>query len=283
MKNLLWMFILLWPVGGWGAHLMMVPPAVNAGEVAWIRWEGPELSVGAVRFDDRVIPLQKRGERWEALFGVDVDTEPGTYPMYVVASLPTGHSYNLRVDLTVRGVQRPVERLTLPEGMVTPKSPEVLERIANEHKLLTALWDDWSGPLQAGTFSRPVDEPVSSVFGKRRILNGVKKTMHSGTDFRSPAGTPIRSPGAGRVVLVTDLFYTGLTVIVDHGGGLFSLMAHLSESQVAVGDTVKEGTPLGRVGSSGRSTGPHLHWTVRIQGNRVDPLSVVKAFAGESP
>lgn len=283
MRRFLFVWFLFWPAWGWAAHLTIVPPAVNAGEAAWVRWAGPELSVGAVRFEDKVIPLQKRNGRWEALFGVDVDVEPGTYPLYVVASLPNGQSYNLRVDLTVLGVERPLEKLNLPETMVTPKSSEVLERIDREYKLLKALWQVWSGPLKGREFLRPVDAPVSSVFGKRRILNGVKKTMHSGTDFRSPAGTVVASPGNGKVVLVTDLFYTGLTVIVDHGGGLYSLMAHLSESSVAVGDEVTTGSPLGRVGSSGRSTGPHLHWTVRLNGSRIDPLSVVRVFAGETP
>lgn len=284
MKALLsiWLLIVL-AVPVFGASLMVVPPAVKAGEVAWVRWEGPELSSASVRFRDRVIPLQEREGRWEALFGVDVDTDPGTYPLQVVSTARNGQTYELRVDLTVLGVERPVERLTLPEAMVTPKAPKVLERIARENKLLGAIWEKWSGPLQARAFAPPVANPVSSVFGKRRVLNGIKKSAHSGTDFRSPLGTLVKNPAAGRVVLVADLYYTGTTVVVDHGGGLYSLMAHLSETLVKSGDRVAAGVPLGKVGSTGRSTGPHLHWTVKLNGERVDPLSVVRAFRPESP
>lgn len=282
MRLFFLIFLLLCPGMVFGANLMIVPSVVNAGEVAWARWDGPELSVAAIRFDGGIIPMTERNGQWEALFGVDVDMVPGTYPLRLIASSASGHSYNLRVDLTVRGVERPLEHLTLPKGMVTPKAPEVVERIAKEHKLLKSIWDRWTGPLKPNQFLRPVSDPVNSVFGKRRILNGVKKSRHSGTDFRSPAGTLVKSPAEGEVVLAADLFYTGKTVIVDHGGGLYSLMAHLQESLVKVGDTVEPGLPLGRVGSTGRSTGPHLHWTVKLHGKRVDPLSLVKLFAGKS-
>jgi len=275
--------VIVTAIPAFGASLMVVPPAVKSGEVAWVRWEGPELHSAAVRFRERVIPLQERDGRWEALFGVDVDTEPGTYPLQVTSKARNGQTYQLRVDLTVLGVERPVERLTLPAAMVTPKDPKVLERIASENKLLSAIWEDWSGPLKDRVFDLPVTNPVSSVFGKRRILNGIKKSAHSGTDFRSPLGTPVKSPAAGRVALVADLYYTGTTVVVDHGGGLYSLMAHLSAALVKVGDEVTAGAPLGKVGSTGRSTGPHLHWTVKLNGDRVDPLTVVRAFKPESP
>jgi len=283
MRFLLLGLFMFLPFSGYGAELMIIPRIVNAGEVAWVRWSGPELSAAAVRFEETIVPLQKRSGRWEALFGVDVDTDPGTYPLYVYASTPSGHSYNLRVDLTVRSVKRPTEHLSLPKAMVSPQDPKILERIADEHLLLKNLWQRWSGPLRAESFTRPVSHTVSSVFGKRRILNGIPKSPHSGTDFRSPLGAHIESPARGRVVLAADLYYTGKTVIVDHGGGLYSLMAHLSASSVQVGDPVERGSVLGQVGSSGRSTGPHLHWTVKLNGVRVDPLAVVKAFATDLP
>ena len=218
MKRLLLLCLLLFPLNLSAAHLMVVPSVVRSGEVAWVRWEGPDLANAALRFQETLVPLTRHAGRWEALFGVDVETEPGTYPLHVYASTAQGHSYNLRVDLTVQGVKRPVEHLTLPPGMVTPKAPETLERIAQEHALLKGIWEVWSGPLRAETFLRPVAHPVSSVFGKHRVLNGVKKSRHSGTDFRSPSGTPVLSPAAGEVALVADLLYTGNTEI-GHGHG----------------------------------------------------------------
>ena len=283
MRVLLVLAFLLSATSSWGARLIVVPPVISAGEVAWVRWDGPALSSAMIHFHGRITPMHEQDLQWQALVGVDVETVPGTYPLYMVASTPSGHSYNLRVDVTVRGVERPVEHLRLPESMVTPKGKDLLERIAREHDRLASIWEHWSGPLGTTEFVRPVANPVSSVFGKKRILNGVKKSLHSGTDFRSPAGTVVRNPGAGVVVLVDDLYYTGKTVVVDHGGGLFSLMAHLQESLVTEGEIVEEGAPLGRVGSTGRSTGPHLHWTVKLNATRVDPLAVVKAFAAETP
>ena len=115
--------------------------------------------------------------------------------------------------------------------------------------------------------------------GSRTILNGQPRSPHSGADFNSPAGTPIKAPNAGRVVLAGDRYFTGNTVMIDHGLTMFSLFAHLSEIDVHAGDSVKAGDVVGKVGSTGRVTGPHLHWSVRLNGARVDPLSLLAALA----
>ena len=121
-------------------------------------------------------------------------------------------------------------------------------------------------------------DPANSAFGTRSILNGQPRSPHSGADFRSAAGTPIKAPNAGRVVLAGDRYFTGNTVIIDHGLGLFSLFAHLSEVSVKEGDSVQSGEVVGKVGATGRVTGPHLHWSVRLSGARVDPLSLLAAL-----
>jgi murein DD-endopeptidase MepM/ murein hydrolase activator NlpD len=108
----------------------------------------------------------------------------------------------------------------------------------------------------------------------------VPRSPHSGADFVSPEGTPIRAPNAGTIVLARDLYFSGNTVVIDHGLGLFSLVAHLSAMEVKEGETVDAGAIVGRVGATGRVTGPHLHWAVRANGARVDPLSLL-AVLGE--
>ena len=128
----------------------------------------------------------------------------------------------------------------------------------------------------------PVADPVSSIFGKRRFLNGQPRAPHSGTDFRSSRGTPVRTIAAGRTVMVSELFYTGRTVVVDHGAGLLSLYAHLSSSDLLPGQFLAAGETVGLVGSTGRSTGPHLHLTVRLHGERVDPLALIELMAQRS-
>jgi murein DD-endopeptidase MepM/ murein hydrolase activator NlpD len=125
----------------------------------------------------------------------------------------------------------------------------------------------------------PVPGVPGSNFGSRSIFNGEERAPHAGVDFRGATGTPVRAPAGGRVVLAEDLFFTGQTVVIDHGLGLYSLLAHLSRLDVAPGQAVAQGDTVGLLGATGRVTGPHLHWTVRLNGARVDPLRVVALLA----
>ena len=109
------------------------------------------------------------------------------------------------------------------------------------------------------------------------------RSAHSGGDFLSPSGTPIHAPAAGRIVLAENLYFSGNTVIIDHGAGLFSLLAHMSVVDVKTGDRVATGDVVGKVGATGRVTGPHLHWTVRANGARVDPLSLLAVLGSQKP
>jgi murein DD-endopeptidase MepM/ murein hydrolase activator NlpD len=127
-----------------------------------------------------------------------------------------------------------------------------------------------------------VPQPANSRFGTRSIFNGKPRNAHGGADFLSPAGTPIHAPNAGRVVIARDLYFSGNTVVIDHGLGLFSMLAHLSAIDVREGQMVGADQILGRVGATGRVTGPHLHWAVRANGARVDPLSLL-ALLGTAP
>jgi len=133
----------------------------------------------------------------------------------------------------------------------------------------------WNGP-----FRLPVPGEVISVFGKRSIYNGRPRSPHAGVDFRGAAGTPIHAPNTGVVVLAAGLYFSGNTVIIDHGMGLYSYLGHMSSIAVKEGDHVETGDVVGRVGSTGVATGPHLHWTVRLIRTRIDPLSVVDLLGG---
>ena len=180
--------------------------------------------------------------------------------------------------LVVKARAFATRRLTVDPDLVNPP-PEALERIARETRELERAWTTSAGVnLWDAPFVRPVKEPANSAFGTRSVYNGQARTPHGGADFASPEGTPIASPNAGRVVLAGSRYFTGGTVIIDHGLGLFSLFAHLSSIGVQVGDAVKPGTIVGNVGSTGRVTGPHLHWAVRANGARVDPLSLLSVL-----
>ena len=125
----------------------------------------------------------------------------------------------------------------------------------------------------------PVPGPPTSSYGRLTVLNGKPGSRHQGADFRAALGTPVTAPNAGIVVLASDLYFAGGTVVLDHGQGLVSLFAHLSQIGVEVGDRVQQGRQLGKAGATGRVTGPHLHWAMRLHGTSVDPLSLVVAVA----
>jgi len=229
---------------------------------------------------DREIAAYQDGDTWRAIVGVDLDVKPGTYRVTVEsggADNAARGTHNLRiVPRTFR-----TRRLTVDEGFVTP--PESVQpRIERESALLAATWQS-SAPRRLWTtaFLRPVPQAANSAFGTRSIFNGQLRNSHGGADFLSPAGAPIRSPNAGRIAVARSLYFSGNTVIVDHGLKLFSMLAHLARIDVVEGQSVNPGQRLGLVGATGRVTGPHLHWAVRAGDARVDPLSLLAVLGPE--
>ncbi len=257
-------------------ELKLVTPEVHNGEVAVLQWQGEPLSFGVARFMDKVIYLYPDVAGAIALLPVALDTSPGLYAISAALVDKKGKTISRDIKLQVTLKERPVEHLSLPERMVSPGGND-LERIRRESELLTETFSGMSDRTWT-IFKPPVEEPINSVFGKRRIMNGKPRSPHSGTDFRSPKGTPVRTISNGRIVLVDDLFYTGKTVVLDHGEGLFSLYAHLSKVLVEEGHELLVGDVLGEVGSTGRSTGAHLHLTVKLLGERIDPQSLLHLF-----
>jgi murein DD-endopeptidase MepM/ murein hydrolase activator NlpD len=212
--------------------------------------------------------------RWRALVGIDLAVKPGAHTISIAAG-PTSAPVRATHRLVVRVKQFPTRRLTVSPDYVDPPAT-VLARIEAEARQLAEMWaGSGDTPLWRGAFTAPVPERANSAFGSRSIFNGQPRSPHGGADFPSPAGTPVRAPNAGRIVLARDLYYTGQTVAVDHGLGLISLFAHLQALGVAEGASVEGGQVLGQVGSTGRVTGAHLHWTVRANGARIDPLSLL--------
>ena len=208
----------------------------------------------------------------DGLIGVDLDTKPGAYPLNIAT--PQGRVAT--VSLRILPKAFPVRRLSVPPGFVNP-APEELGRISREFKTTEGIFHSASARKWRGPFLLPVDGTPNSNFGTRSYYNGRRRSPHAGVDFVGAPGTPIRAANHGVIALAEPLYFTGNTVIVDYGGGLYSLFAHLSEFKVKSGDTVAPDTVVGLVGATGRVTGPHLHWSVRLQGARVDPLSLVAA------
>jgi murein DD-endopeptidase MepM/ murein hydrolase activator NlpD len=267
-----------------GAEWLVSTPTVYNGELAMLRWDGatpPRIMVGS--FLGKKFYSEQTSLGPVALLAVDIETPNGQVPIQLVSVGPDGAAQPQTLHLEVRQKDRGVSRITLPPEMVTPKGAALLARISAERALLAEIFANDSGPLFADLFRRPVPDKLNSPFGKKRVLNGLPRAPHSGADFKSPLGRLIRSPAKGDVVFNGDLYYTGRTVVLNHGAGLYSLYAHLSKSLCAVGQRLDPGQPLGKVGSTGRSTGAHLHWTIRLRETRIDPISVLDLFGSKIP
>jgi murein DD-endopeptidase MepM/ murein hydrolase activator NlpD len=257
--------------------------AVQPGELIVLTvipsWPADQMT--ATAFGRPLHPFKTDTGTWKVLVGVDLDTSAGKHIVTLQLPGPSGVVERTHT-LTVVPKRFPTRRLTVDTRFVEPP-PEVTARIQAEAELTARVWNTPTPQrLWAGTFVRPVSEPSNSAFGSRSVFNGQPRNSHSGADFLSPAGTPIHAPNAGRIAIARDLYYSGNSVIIDHGLGLFSFFAHLSRIDVAEGSIVKAGQVLGLVGATGRVTGPHLHWTLRAEGARVDPLSLL-AVLGEKP
>lgn len=275
------LLVCLWAGAALAGARLEVPPQVGLGEPFLVRIvsDRPFRDVTVYWLEREVRPTVKAGDGGNAaeiLLGTDVlEDEPGMREISAVL-LDGSETATLRGTVEVRPKDYPVQALTLPSKMVTPPKEE-LARIARERELNHRILDQaslrrfWALPLV-----RPVSGPVESVYGAARVLNGQKKNPHRGLDFDAAKGQPVLACATGTVVLVADQYYAGKCVIVDHGNGVQSLYYHLSEAKVREGYRVDRGEVLGLVGSTGRATGPHLHFALSVQGRLVDPLPLLE-------
>jgi hypothetical protein len=264
---------------GESIHITTAARSVQPGELVVLTAVTPDpadaVRVRAFGRDIPAFPVDAR--TWRALIGIDLDVRSGRYEAAVDARSGS-RTWHAATPLMVRHRMFSTRQLRVDPAFVNPPR-EAEERILQEAKQLEALWVASShSRLWDGAFVQPVPGSGTDRFGARSIFNGQPRSPHGGEDFPNPEGTPIAAPNAGLVVLARDLYFTGNTVVIDHGLGLFSLLAHLSVIEVAEGDRVRTGQRVGLVGSTGRVTGPHLHWAVRVAGARVDPLSLLASL-----
>ncbi|MFQ5588197.1 MAG: M23 family metallopeptidase [Nitrospiria bacterium] len=238
---------------------------------------GPGASSVAGRLKGRTIPyFEIEKGVFAALVGIDMDQPVGTLPFLTTWKLD-GKTVTREHVIDVRAAKFGVQKLTLPKKKVD-LDPPTLKRVRREKALMRVAFET-SVPekLWEGAFIAPVKGRRQGTFGRRRIINGQPRRAHTGEDISAPTGTPIVAPNHGRVVLVDDFFFNGVSVVIDHGLGLFSMYFHLSAVDVQVGDVVQTGRQIGRVGKSGRVTGPHLHWGMRLNNAKIDPYTLVGA------
>lgn len=213
-----------------------------------------------------------------ALIGIDMEDEAKTHDLRVEISKKDGESANKTYLIKVIPGRFLVEELTMPKDVVE-LDDESLKRVAIEKKKVAEIFSGVTGKrFWKGDFTIPAEGRLVENFGFKRKLNGLQRAPHAGVDISAPAGTEIHASNDGIVVMVDDLFFSGKSIFVDHGLGVYTFYSHLSKVNVSLGDRIKRGDLIGLVGSSGRATGPHLHWGMKINGARVNPLSVTRAL-----
>ena len=219
-------------------------------------------------------PRSGEAPGYVGLLGLDMQDEPGTHELAV--DIKSGdHTRHVSMNVLVVKEKFRVEHLKLPKEKVDLDEKALARWKAEQEQVKTALAEDSRFKLWQGGFLEPVGGKRTGIFGSVRIMNGQARNPHNGEDIGAPQGTDVLATNDGVVRLTVDHIFSGKGVYVDHGLGFYSMYFHLSEVSVKEGDVVKTGQVVGKVGATGRATGPHLHWGVKLNGARVNPYALL--------
>ncbi|MGY4531049.1 hypothetical protein ACVW0Y_000152 [Pseudomonas sp. TE3786] len=221
-----------------------------------------------------VLVVHEQGQRWLAIVGLPLTSKAGAQS--IVAKDGSG---SRTLGFKVGSKRYAEQRITLKNQRQVNPNPADLKRIDKELAEQTRAYQSFSpGTPSNLLLDKPVNGPLSSRFGVRRFFNGEERNPHSGLDFAVGAGTAIKTPAAGKVILIGNYFFNGNTVFVDHGQGFISMFCHMSKIDVKLGQQLPRGAVVGKVGATGRATGPHMHWNISLNDARVDPAIFIGAF-----
>lgn len=217
--------------------------------------------------EKRVAVLHDRHQGWVALVGLPLSLAPGEHALRI---LDAGVEKTRPIRIAAK--HYPLQRFSVPDHRKVEPSPEDLLRIEREQKRIDGIKAEFRDEAEPDiAFRLPSQGRLTGNFGLRRIINGLERNPHAGIDVAVPVGTPVRAAGSGVVVETGDYFFNGNSVYLDHGQGLVTLYCHLDRVDVKPGERVVAGQRIGLSGNTGRSSGPHLHWTVLANGTAVDP------------
>lgn len=267
------LLVFSWLVSPAGAFEVQVEPtAIMPGDAFLVRISGVKgISLPEASFSSRPLSFMSCGEDcFFAIGAVDAKTGPGKRTVEATINGKKRH-----LSITIGRPVFPVIHLTLPPGKVALR-PEDRERAEREDKLLKSFWTRRSERMWQGSFSLPLGNEISTQYGVKRIINKTKESIHAGIDIRGTEGEAVVASNSGKVVLAEELFFGGNTLVLDHGMGIYSVYMHLSGFYRKVGESVSKEDVIGFVGSTGRSTGPHLHFGIKAQELSVNPVSFAK-------
>jgi murein DD-endopeptidase MepM/ murein hydrolase activator NlpD len=257
---------------------------VSQGGLTEIHVKGKNLAAVEGRLHTAPILFYPAGRNsFAAIIGADVEAKPGSSKLVLKATNRAGTSVDRVIPFKIKARAFRTQSFNVPPGF-DEMTPETLEKIRREQAAFARAFE-FSAPerLWEAPFERPVPQEASaSSFGSRRIINGMPRAPHGGTDMSAPMGTEVLAANHGRVVLVGNFFFAGGSIVLDHGGGLFTMYFHLSEFKVDEGALVRRGDVIALSGSSGRVTGPHLHWGARLLNARIDPLHLLSKVSIDS-
>ncbi len=223
----------------------------------------------------RIFNHPTQSDKSYALLPVSYYQEPSTKKVEVVFSKGS-ETLSKTLFFKIEDGKYQKETIQVQKSKVNPKSEAVKKRTAKEYAEAMKIYGTTTAKNYVSSkYIVPMDSKITSSFGKARVYNSTLKGYHSGTDFRAKVGTPIVASNAGKVVLAQDRFYAGNSVIIDHGQGIYTCYYHLSAFKVKKGDMVEKAQVIGLSGDTGRITGPHLHFSVRVGGLQVDPLQLI--------
>jgi len=246
------------------------------GDIVELKIPGAGLTAVEGRMGKATIPFFSSGSGYYTAFvGADLEAKPGPVTVMVKGTTLTGAQRDSQISLRIKPKSFKQESFSVAAEF-DQLSPEVLERIRKDQEQFSrAFMTSAPERLWEGRFLLPIASEVSSPFGYRRVINGTSRAPHTGVDLRAALGSEVVAANHGRVVLLGDFFFSGHSLVLDHGAGLYTMYFHLAEFKVEMGVAVRKGDVIGLSGMTGRVTGPHLHWGARVNGARVDPFELV--------